>query len=91
MIPSKFSTAIKTMTTLRGWPQYACNKSKMVDGRHTGKINKSQYLSNGLNDIDEIWHDDAYWIIGSYPISLKTKLRASENPRWGMAVTRSSL
>ena len=30
------------------------HKSKMADGRHLGKIEKSPYLSRGSNDIDEI-------------------------------------
>jgi len=31
----------------------------MADGRHLGKIEKLLYLSRGLSDFDEIWHDDA--------------------------------
>ena len=27
------------------------------------KIEKSPYLSNGLTDLYEIWHSDAYWVI----------------------------
>jgi len=34
-------------------------KSKMADGRHLGKIEKSPYLGHGSTDIDEIWQDDA--------------------------------
>jgi len=30
----------------------------MADIRHLGKIEKSQYLSDGLTDHHEIWHDD---------------------------------
>jgi len=35
------------------------NKSKMADGRHLGKIEKSPYLGCGLTDFDQIWHGDA--------------------------------
>jgi len=34
-------------------------RSKMADGRHLGKIDKSPYLSTGLTDHHEIWHGDA--------------------------------
>jgi len=35
------------------------HKSKMADGRHLGKIEKSPYLGRGLSDFDEILHDAA--------------------------------
>jgi len=41
---------------LHGWSRNAENKSKMADGRHLEKSEKSQYLSNRLTNFDEIWH-----------------------------------
>jgi len=38
----------------------ARHKSKIADGRHLEKIEKSLYLSNGLTDRHKIWHSDAY-------------------------------
>jgi len=35
------------------------NKSKMADGRHLGKIEKSPHLGRGLTDFDQIWHGNA--------------------------------
>jgi len=46
---------------LRGWSKHVHHKSKMADGRHLGKIEKSPYLSNGLTDRLEIWRGDAMW------------------------------
>ena len=37
---------------------------QIQDGRHLGEIYKSIYHRNGLTDLDEIWHDDAYWTPG---------------------------
>jgi len=36
-IPTKFSTTIKTIKWLRGWFQYAPDKSEIADGRHFEK------------------------------------------------------
>jgi len=36
----------------------AYNKSKMVDGRHFDKVDKSPYLGKGLTGRHEIWHSD---------------------------------
>jgi len=44
---------------LRGWFKHAHHKSKMAEGRHLVKIEKSLYLSNGLIDRHKIWQDDA--------------------------------
>jgi len=33
-------------------------KSKMADGRHFEKVEKSPYLGNGLTDCHKIWHED---------------------------------
>jgi len=39
LIPTtKFCTAIKTPTALRGWSEHATNKSKMADNRHIEKL-----------------------------------------------------
>jgi len=58
-ILTKFCTVIKTTKCLSGWSKHAHHKSKMADSRHLGKIEKSPYLSDGLTDRHEIWHDDA--------------------------------
>ena len=34
-------------------------KSKMADGRHHGKIEKSLHLGLGSSNVDEIWLGDA--------------------------------
>jgi len=34
-------------------------KSKIADGRHLEKTQKSQYLCNSLTDFDKIWHSNA--------------------------------
>jgi len=44
---------------LRGWPKHAHHNSKMADGGHLGRIEKSPYLRNSLTDRNEIWHGDA--------------------------------
>jgi len=36
----------------------------MADGRHFRKLLKS-------TDFDEIWHDDAYWPIGDWPLKFR--------------------
>ena len=41
----------------------AYDKSKMADGRHLEKVDKSRYLSSGVTDRHEIWHDDANWAL----------------------------
>jgi len=48
---------------LHGWFNHSHNKSKMANGRHLGKIEKSSYLGLVLTDFDEIWQDDAVWLI----------------------------
>jgi len=35
----------------------------MTDGRHFEKIEKLQYLSNGLTDQEEILHNDAHFAV----------------------------
>jgi len=35
------------------------DKSKMADGRHFEKIEKTPYLINSLTDRNEIWYGDA--------------------------------
>ena len=39
-----------------GWSKHAHHKSKMADGRHLQKIEKSPYLGNGLTDCHKILH-----------------------------------
>jgi len=58
-IPAKFCAAIKTTEYPSWWSEHTCNKSKMADGRHLGKIEKSSYLGDGLTDFDQIWRSDA--------------------------------
>ena len=77
-IPTKFCTVIKTTKCLRGWSSHMHYKSKMADGRHLGKIEKSLYLSRGLTDFDEIWHTDGVrpsWPFRPLKISKFQKLR----------------
>jgi len=62
-------------STVCGWSEHASSKSKMADGRHFGEI----VIPNGLTDIDEIWHDDAYWTPGrrrpsKFPLCKNTKM-----------------
>ena len=57
-----FAQRQRPQSSLRGWSQYAPDKSNMADGRHFEKKTvKSPYLSNRLTDFDEIWHGDADW------------------------------
>jgi len=77
-----FAQWYRASNTLRGLSRQAYNKSKMANGRHIGKIEKSPYLSNGLADCHEIWHDDAYW---PSPFHWPLKIWTYENPRWRMA------
>ena len=43
------------------------------------KVEKSPYLSNGLADLDEIWHAYADWLSEAYQ---PVKIWIFENPRW---------
>jgi len=46
---------IKCPLWVGGWSKHAHHKSKMADGRHLEKIEKSPYLSNSLTNLSEIW------------------------------------
>jgi len=48
-----------------GAPNLNERKSKITDGRH---IEKTQYLTNGLPDLYEIWSDDPERV--SYPLKI---------------------
>ena len=55
------------------------HKSKMADGRHFEKSDKSPYLCDRSIDFDEIWQDDA-----CRPLAANQSLKFGifENPRW---------
>ena len=44
---------------LHGWSRNVENKSKMADGRHVEKLEKSRHLRHRLTDFDESWQGDA--------------------------------
>jgi len=65
-IPIKFCTAIKTTNCPLWVVRTHTEQSKMADGRHLGKIEKSPYLGHGWTYRQEILHADAVW--SSWPL-----------------------
>ena len=74
-----FAQWYEPLNAIRGWSRHTHHKSKMADGRHLGKIEKSPYLSCNSSNFDEIWHDDA--VRPSWPFKIwnfeKCKLAAA--------------
>jgi len=53
----------------------------MADGRHLEKLENRPYLSNGLTDQHEIWHDDTDWTSEAHHL-LKFQLLKIQDGGW---------
>ena len=77
-ITTKFCTV--TITKYSSWVVPTRVKEIQDGGRPPSlKIENRPYLRNGLTDLREVWHADAYW--ASEP-DRKLKFPTFKNPRW---------
>ena len=71
----------------RGWSQQAPNKSKMVDGRHFEKSQKSRHLRNGLTDLYEILYTHTHPFNG--PFSRTTRVSRYQKGKTNLDFTEA--